>query len=178
MLHIHSQMYISLGLLIATWAGVVVTFFMVRTQNSIARMNSFVTLEYQLEDNFNGERKKMERKKLAEQLKNKSPYVEIQDDVIDFFDMVGTLLRRNAIDEELVYTGLSFFIIRWWKASKEYILSERESQGNDNTLFTDFEKLYNRMVLFEMKVRKISKETIELEPIDRFLNDESNLSRV
>ena len=184
MLHIDNlEFYVSCGLLVATWVGVCITYRSMVNQNktaqdiaNTARFTSRIDMEYKLENEFTGNTRKIQRKELAQKLINKSPHDDIHDDVMDFFDMVGTLLRRNALDEELVYTGFGFYIIKWWDETKNYILKERNNQGNDITLYEDFEELYNKMILFEMKKRGISREEIELETNDKFLIGENNLS--
>lgn len=66
---------------------------------------------------------------------------EIQETVMNFFEDMGTLLRRGYLDSELITDTFSYYGLGWWNVCKEYIIEERKTHNNDPTLFSDFEKL-------------------------------------
>jgi hypothetical protein len=54
-----------------------------------------------------------ERKKLAEQLLDNAPHDDIQETVMNFFESIGMLLRKNYLDIDMVWCGFCFHAIRW-----------------------------------------------------------------
>lgn len=173
---LHSEIFWIALTAAASWALVWRTNTSTKKQLQLDKMTSLINMQYKLENKFYGNALIIERKKLSIQFLNNAHHDDIQENVLNFFDTVGTLLRRNAVDEELVYTGLSFYIKGWWEASKNYIYYERKRQ-NDNTLFEDFETLFNRMTQFEMNKKKLSEKNVGKNGYEnkRFLTDESNL---
>jgi hypothetical protein len=118
-----------------------------------------------------------ERKKLAEQLLDNAPHDDIQETVMNFFESIGMLLRKNYLDIDMVWSGFCFHAIRWWGLCKDYILEERGIQNNDKTIFEEFERLVDELYKQEMKERKLTRA--ELEPtqqdLKRFLEAEKNI---
>ena len=160
-----------------TWALVGVTFYLVIVQTRTSREQMKMKAELDFADKFESNAMKLARSALAKQILTKVDHDCIQEDVINLFEGIGTLLRRNYLDKELVWADFSFHVIRWWSVLKDYILEERKRQDNDQTIFEDFERLVNVLYNVESKRRKLSRA--ELEPnhdnIIQFLNDESNL---
>jgi hypothetical protein len=118
---------------IASWALVAVTYILVRAQIKLSREDLKVRLQTNYEEKFEGPALISERKKLAEQLIANASHDEIQESVLNFFESVGMLLRRQYLNTDMVWCGFAFHGIRWWSACKDYILQERRIQNNDNT---------------------------------------------
>jgi hypothetical protein len=58
------------------------------------------------------------RKNLAEQLDH---------DILEFLEDVGSLYNRNLLNEELARSSFSWEAIRWWEVAKVYIADERRA---------------------------------------------------
>lgn len=162
---------------VASWAGVITTAYFLKTQINGSKEDMRVRLQLTYEDRFDAPAMVAERKLLAEQLLTGQPHDAIQEAVIDFFESAGVMLRRGYLDKEMFWSSSSFYAIRWWSASKDYIAEERRLQNNDMTLFCEFEKLVNDVYAMEEKKRKLSRAQLEpgTEEIKRFLEAEKNL---
>jgi len=148
-----------------------------KVQTDISREQMKIKIQLNLLDKFDNILMKSARSKLAKQIIAEAEHDEIQEDVIDFFEDVGTFLRREYLDKELVWADFSFYAIRWWSILKDYIFVERKRNNNDQTIFEDFETLVNILYEIESSKRKLSRSHLEPSSVDieQFLKDESNL---
>lgn len=162
---------------IASWALVLVTWVFLRRQIGISREDLKVRLQTTYEEKFDSPAIIAERKKLAEQLLNKEPHDNIQETVMNFYETIGIFFRRGYLDKEMAWSGFSFYAIRWWSATKDYIFEERKIQNNDSTLFEEFETLVDEFYTLEMNERHLSRAQLEPSPDDlnRFLEAEKKL---
>jgi hypothetical protein len=162
---------------IASWALVAITWVLVRSQIKLSKEDLRVRLQTNYEEKFDSATLIAERKKLAEQLLTTTPHEDIQEPVINFFESVGMLVRRGYLDPDMVWSGFSFFALRWWSACKDYILEERRIENNDKTIFEEFEKLIDELYKIEIEKRHLSRAELEPSKQDmlRFLKAESNL---
>jgi hypothetical protein len=162
---------------IASWALVFVTWFLVWRQLRLAREDLKVRLQTSYEEKFDGPALIAERKKLAGQLLTNAAHKDIQEPVMNFFESVGMLLRRRYIDLDMVWSDFSFYAIRWWSASKDYISEERRLQNNDETIFEEFKHLVDALYNFETKKRHLSRAQLEpsKQDLQRFLETERDL---
>lgn len=159
---------------VATCALVGVTWRAFKAQLAVARDQMKVELQMKREEIFGGERLVRQRAALATQLLRKAPHDEIQEDVMNFFETVGMLLRRGYLDQEMAWVAFSYHGIHWWSACKEYIAEERRRHENDDTIFAEFGNLVE--ALYRIEERERGKSRAELEPsaerLTRFLREE------
>ncbi len=180
---------------IASWALVIVTWRLIKSQIKLgklqldeqrrfaneqldlSRSDLKVRLQVNYEEKFDSETFINERKKLATQLLAKTHHNEIQEPIMNFFESVGLLLRKKYLDPEMVWSGFSFYAIRWWCACKDYISEERQLQHNDGTIFNDFENLVDELYKIEIAQRNLTRAKIEpsRDDIASFLEAEKNL---
>jgi hypothetical protein len=162
---------------LGTWALVETTLFLVIYQVRISREQMKVKIGLDFADKFDNNAMKLARSKLAKQILAKVDHDSIQEEVINLFEDIGTFLRRNYLDEELIWATFSFYAIRWWSVCKDYILEERKRQDNDQTIFEDFENLVDVLYKVESKRRKLPRAKLEpdQDDINKFLKDEINL---
>jgi hypothetical protein len=168
------------ALAVGTWALLLVTWRLgqrqIRGQLSVAREQLRMQFFLELRKQFDGPLVS-ERKLLAHKLKSAAPHAEINEPVLDFFEDLGMLVRRDYVDREMVWDTFSYYVKGWWGACKDYITRERIDKGGDATLFTDFGNLAEMMYAVEMK--KTGQPRIALEPsattIQRFLDGEAGL---
>jgi hypothetical protein len=172
------MIWIEISLSLGTWALVGVTLWIAWKQTVILRRQSEaqqtdlkVRLQLTFIDRFDKQAMMEHRKRLAQHLLSSSPHEEIPERVMDFFEDLGLFIRREYLDEELIWSTFGFYAVRWWAASKTYILKERRKKSDD-TLFTDFEDLV------QMCLKRDANEGLA-EPtpteIHEFLQDECKL---
>jgi ribosomal-protein-alanine N-acetyltransferase len=126
------------------------------------------------DDRFRSEEMRRNRSNLAKALllypENYNELNKYADYVLDYFVDLGLLLGKGLADEYFIWSMNCYYILRYWKASEQYIKMAREIE-DDPTYFIDFEDLYEKMVEFD---KKMTKKTIELtsDYIKDFLKDE------
>lgn len=162
---------------IASWALVIVTWIFLKRQIGVSREDLKVRLQTTYEEKFDSPAIVAERRKLAEQLINKEPHDNIQEAVMNFYESVGMLFHRGYLDREMAWSGFSFYAIRWWCATKDYILEERRIQNNDSTIFKEFESLVDEFYALEVAERHLSRAQLEpsQDDLKRFLEAEKKL---
>jgi hypothetical protein len=160
---------------VGTWAVAGFTWWLVNRQLSIAKEQAKIQLYLQLRKEFDGELVSA-RKLLAQQIMQGAPHDKINETVMNFFEDLGMLLRRNYLDREMIWDTFSYYARMWWSACREYIAAERTAL-NDDTLFTDFDYLAERISEDEVKKRHKTRAQLEPSPSDlkAFLDAEAKL---
>jgi hypothetical protein len=69
-------------------------------------------------------------------------------DVLNFFELVGLLLRRKAIAELMVWHDLSYWVINYYEATSEYIAQCRRQDAN---VWSEVAWLYRQMTDMERR---------------------------
>ncbi len=151
-----------LWLVLGTWALVIVTIALAYSANRATRIDLKLRLHLNFIDRFDEVRMRGHRKLLAQQLLANTPRDEIHEDVMNFFEDLGTFFDLGYLDDDLLWGTFSFYVTRWWSACKDYISVERQAQGNDESLFADFQNIVN--FVYEMEANKLSKTRAEIEP--------------
>src|SRR5215208_8067656 len=67
------------------------------------------------------------------------------EDVLNFFELMGLLVRAESIDERLVQEMFSFRLVRYWELCKPAVERAREEDRSPD-LWVNFEDLANRMI--------------------------------
>lgn len=109
-----------------------------------------------VEERFNGREYRRCRHLAARQLQTNDPGADA-DDVLDFLEMLGLLVRRKALDVEMVYHTFFYWIDGYWRAAK--VLIERE-RGRDPRVWENLHDLHNRVLAIENKKRPQRQEDI------------------
>src|ERR1700682_4053168 len=102
------------------------------------RLSLAAELSMKLDDRFNSEEFKETRSQAAEALLQNQESADAED-VFDFFETVGLLVRTGAVTKELAYNFFFHWINLYWVAGQRYI------QAKDKTaksLWEDFDYLY------------------------------------
>ncbi len=85
------------------------------------------------------------RSELAQEIRRKprdlSGARRRSENVLNFFEDLGTLHRENYIDHKLARDTFGFYATRWWLALMPLIEIERKAHHGDTTLYQDFEQL-------------------------------------
>jgi hypothetical protein len=76
--------------------------------------------------------------------------------VLDFFETVGVLLRRNAIDGEITWSSFSYWVLRYAALARDSIEARRKAESDD-TYYEEFDFLVKEMTSLEIKKRRLKK---------------------
>ena len=114
-------------------------------QAYLLRFSLKVESLFAVEKRFNEPEYRRSRHLAARQLQMNRPESDV-DDVLDFFDMLGLLVRRGAIDEEMVYHTFFYWVDGYWRAATDVI--QRERQKNER-VWEDLPRLYERLLAIE-----------------------------
>ena len=134
--------------LIAAWAAVVAALaacvsLWLQTHNS--RFALGVDLLFKMDDRFNSP-SMVAKRKLAAAALLKNENLENAEDVWDFFETLELLIRRKALDREMVWHTFFYWIDGYWNASRLHIAAEQEEHP---TVWADFRNLYRRVLATE-----------------------------
>ncbi len=156
--------------LILTLAGVLVAIVGLWFQIQRSRFSMSVELTLKLDDRFNGDDFSQVRSRAAKGIL-KREYEEAEN-VFDFFETLGLLVRRGALDTEMVWNTFFYWIHRYWLAGSDYILNE---QRIDPSTWADFKLLHDKVVALEKKKTGATDSDLFLsgETIKQFLKQES-----
>lgn len=160
-----------LPLVLATWALVAVTLYLAWSQSRLTRTDLRARLQLTFIDRFDGPRLLGARKILASRLLANAARDQIDETVMDFFEDMGLFLGQGYLDRKLLRSTFGFFAIRWWVASKGYVLEERKLQ-NEPGLFDGFERLAGEFSQDDARDGLQEPTPTELK---RFLEDERDL---
>jgi hypothetical protein len=124
----------------------------------------------EMEKRFDGQEMKLARRHLAVQMEHYNPTGtdDIDETVMDMFDDMGGLYRRNLIDRDMT-ESFSYQATRWWKACEPYIASIRKQEGGKDS-FKDFEDFAKEME------RKYDPQQISSQDMGRFYEDKKHLA--
>jgi hypothetical protein len=142
-------------------------------QAYLLRFSLKVQSLFAVEKRFNEPEYRKSRHFAARQLLLNRPESDV-DDVLDFLDMLGLLVRRGAIDEEMVYHTFFYWVDGYWRAAADVI--QRERQKNDR-VWEDLPRLYQRLLEIEnregVKRQEDVREFLEYEVEQYHEEDES-----
>lgn len=92
--------------------------------------------------------------------------------VLDFFETVGALVRRRALDLELAWGSFFYWVLRYAADASDQIQARRNVES-DHTYYQDFEALAKRFTQVEIKKRHLkSPPSFSLDSLDGFLEEE------
>ncbi len=113
-------------------------------------MNLDLVLKF--DDKFNNPDFKKIRLKVSRTIFNKKMKNKFTDaeDVFDFFETVGYLVRHRALNKKIVWSTFYFWVHNYWSYGKDYIINERIEE-KDKTIWEDFEWLHNELLKIERK---------------------------
>jgi len=123
--------------------GIIVSVSALIWQVRRARFNQSIDLLFRLENDFFGPAKRLQRVKASRDLLN-GEFLEAEP-ILDFFETMALLLRRGALDKEIVWHTFFYWIDRYYQASKPSITARQKIDPlvwKDLTQFvTDLRKL-------------------------------------
>jgi len=138
-----------------------------------SRASFRVELILKLDDRFNSKDFRQLRIKAVKSiLKNNFKDTE---EIFDFFETVGLLLRKGTLDKEMVWNTFFYWIHHYWIIGSEYITDQRR---DDPTTWEDFNYLHEQVIKVEKRRTKASDSELLLssDDIKEFIKDESILN--
>ena len=111
-----------------------------------ARFNQSVDLLFRLENDFFGAAKKSQRVKASRDLQ--CGKVSEAEPILDFFETMALLLRRGALDTEIVCHTFFYWIDNYYEACKDFI---EERQKTDPLVWKDLPPFVAKLRAFESK---------------------------
>jgi hypothetical protein len=156
--------------------AIIVSIIALLAQLKRSRFSQSVDLILKLEERFSDSKAMKEKRQLAGEALRSNPSSPSSDieDVLDFFETLGLLVRRKALDEEMVWNTFYHWLHRYWLLCEPYITEKRRTKL---TLWGDYVNLEKRIVAIEWEKTK-SRDDIDLskQELDEFINDECNLA--
>lgn len=134
---------------VATLIVAGVNFFQLRH----SRFTLGVDIILQLEAAFDSPEMGEARRQAAIALKADPNTADIEP-VLDFFETIGVLVRRHAIDKELAWNSFSYWVLRYEALAREQIHARRKAE-TDDTYYEEFDFLVKEMRAFETKKRRL-----------------------
>lgn len=137
-----------------------------------ARYNQQIDLILKLAERFDREEMRTMRANAAKALR-KNPKTEDSSiiEVLNYFEDIGFLLTRKAVDDDAVYEFFSYWAMRYFVATEE--LREELNQNVDAPLYGKMHKLFETMKLF--LIMKKGSPVYDEKTIDDFLIEETKL---
>jgi hypothetical protein len=132
-----------------------------------ARFNQSVDLLFRLEADFFGPAKRIQRAKACRDMQNGS-FLEAEP-VLDFFETMALLLRRKALDQEMVWHTFYYWIERYDAAAGAYI---QQRQATDPLVWKDLSQLVVSLNRFNAKQLGRSARPLSSKDIQDFLVEE------
>lgn len=127
-------------------AGTVLAVVAFTWQVRRARFNQSIDLLFKQESDFFGPAKKLQRSKAAHDLLAGNSLEA--EPILDFFETMALLLRRGALDKEMVWHTFFYWIDHYYEATKD-VISKRQIQ--DPLVWKDF-------VAFATNLRRFQSE--------------------
>ncbi len=153
--------------IILSATGVITALLAFAWQIHRARFNQSVDLLFRLENDFFGPAKRAQRTKAARNLL-RGESLEAEP-ILDFFETVGLLLRRGALDTEMVAHTFSYWIENYHAALKSHISVRQE---RDPLVWQDLNDLAR--IVHAWREKHLGRSLPEIDPDDtvRFLEEE------
>ncbi|HEY9167802.1 MAG TPA: hypothetical protein VIS48_16735 [Candidatus Kryptonia bacterium] len=153
--------------------GVIIAILSLRSQIKRSKFTQSVDLLLKLEDRFTSSQQMVSARRNAAKSLQKGGDSEA-DDVFDFFETVGMLVRKKALDEEMVWNTFFYWLHHYWVASENYVASQR---ADDPTTWEEFAFLNHCITQVEKRKTHCSDDDLKLskEDIASFLEEESQL---
>lgn len=126
---------------------------------------------------FNSAEMKKNRGNFANAIKNKKSSIDVTKDcpVLEFFEEVAYMTRREILDEGMVWNSFSWWFEPYYMAVRKVgkdIIKEARDKSNMPSLFCEIDWLYYRML---ESTRKKDKYSFGISDLDPFLDREIEL---
>jgi len=158
------------GSAILAVAAIFVTLGGIWIQNRATNLATALQLAWSLETRFQSGEFSQRRKKAAKALQYLTDCKRTQEavekvpqeiaDVLNFFDTVGILTRKHAVDEQQIFTIFSGWLIPYWLVSEPIVKNNRTI---DLSSWSEAEFLYTQFIRTKAKQqgRSVREQIVE-----------------
>jgi hypothetical protein len=122
-----------------SWRGIAKQNAQAKSSREDFKLSLAADLSMKLDDRFNPEDFRKTRSDAAQALLSGQKLVDAEN-VFDFFETVGLLVRTGALTKELAYNFFFHWINLYWVAGQGHIQEKRKTA---KSLWEDFEYLYD-----------------------------------
>jgi hypothetical protein len=127
--------------------GAILAFVGLILQSRSTKHTTAISVLLQLEARFDEASMHHDRKKASYSLLSNTNLgvnknSDAIDNVLNFFELIGLLLRKDALDQEMITSEFSTYAYCYWIASKDYI---SRSRNRDPNYWINYEKLIEAM---------------------------------
>jgi hypothetical protein len=134
-------------------------------QASLSHMTIGADLIMKLEDRFDNPAFCAKRRLAAKALRAVTPNNRGDvEDVLDFFETLGLLVRRKALDAEFAHSSFFYWLHGYYRFGKNFIEEQHKSSPNS---YCEILALHNKLLIIEQ--RKGQMKEVEW---DEFLSEE------
>jgi hypothetical protein len=129
---------------IVTGIGVVVAILTVWSQGRQVRFSATVDNLWRFDDQWRGPDFRALRLAAAAALKTKNKNAPQIFDILGFFEMLGLMTRKGAIDIEVVSNNFGYWAINYWHLCEPTVTDDRDA-NKDPSLWQEYEGLVNSL---------------------------------
>jgi len=155
---------------LAAVIGVVISIYKINSESKRFRFALGIDTILKMDERFNSEEMKKIRQVAAKSLRDQTN-TDVED-VLDFFETIGMLTHKGALDEEMVWNTFYYWVIRYWYAAKEYIETKRKE---DPSIYSELIYLKERLIDIEKKKHLNAKIEFTKNEIEEFLTEETEI---
>lgn len=138
------------SLVVVTIALVWITARYLGRQIEVAKSQSKLEIFLKNKERYDGPQMVNQRRLIAIQIighiNTRKTIWNLSEEVANFFDDLGMQLKNGYLDKDLIWSVFGYDLPYWWFGYKEYIYQERTRNEDDNTLYADFELLFNEIL--------------------------------
>jgi len=120
-----------------------------------ARFNQSVDLLFKLENDFFGGAKRAQRALACRNLQQGNALEA--EPILDFFETMALLLRRGALDEEMVRHTFFYWIDHYYQALEPYIAERQRTEPLGWQNLTDMQKRLQKNKASALKLKALPK---------------------
>jgi hypothetical protein len=122
-----------------SWRGISAQNTQARSSREDFKLSLAADLSIKLGDRFNSPEQRLIRTRAARALISNEKLIEAEE-VFDFFETVGLMIRSGALTRDLAYNFFFHWINMYWVAGQSYIQEERKLS---RALWENFEFAYS-----------------------------------
>jgi len=135
----------------------------------LIRFSNNADLILKLDDKFNNKDFVETRKRAASLIKSGKIISENKDaieDILDFFETIGLMVKKGGLDKEIIWHTFFYNIHGYYIYTKDFITSQQKEYSTNR--YKEFIYLHDETLKIELK----SQSRINEKEWDNFLNDE------
>ena len=167
--------------LVGTWILVIGTLILMYWQTRQEQHLNSANAVMSLRERFDGTRMRAVRRHLSDRLLRQAHEDITSMEVVNFFELVGTLTHRKVLDDDLVWEAFGTWVSAYYWALRNPIdmIGQIRTSLKDPLIFHEFEWLNNRVAAIDRReLGPLAESPDEAEESKRILKRESQLESI